>query len=234
MSESKHEGRKERNRRVAEKAIGNLARSTIKDEPTDTSRSSSLPVSSTPTGISYAPSKEDNAENWPGPWSTARVMLKKREEVKQKRLAAIAEKLEGKVIEDEGVDIYESRLSKLQWNSSVKSSVFSKCRCIPSLSEICLDFLALNFDSISDLGNLPNEIRDKLALKLVCERKLSPNAVVALAVPGSYTFSIPDCSNISESVLIEVTPPRISAYYLLISLLYGISVTSDLGLEESM
>jgi hypothetical protein len=164
--------------------------------------------STTPTGITTRMGS-NNAEAWPGPFATAYDLLEKRNEAKRLRQEAIENSALGGVVTDceDELDDYDKILRSLCWNPS---SVSKKCEknstYVPPLTEICMLYLASNFDHIDTgaINELPIEIKWKLASQLARARKLLPVNATKLAYSGCGVLQLPECSMISEDDLVEV------------------------------
>ena len=186
-------GRREVQREVAERSIGNFARSSTRDPAA---------VGTTPTGMpSRASLAAEGAENWPGPFSTARAMIAQREEARTARLEALANQGSNADPDDEEreADVYELILQSLQWAPQGSFKVVNE---VPSLTHLCLDVLVDNFEAVEELGDISEESRSSLLEKLAAVRKLTPEALkLVLDVSLPLHLTIPECSTLSEDSL---------------------------------
>lgn len=176
-------------RETAEKSIVRFARTSS--------------ASSTPTGYTVL---EENSEQWPGPLATASAMIAERDEVKRLRLEAISQSQGGQVVPDDNVnfDQYDVKLRELSTNSNQINSYERKYTVdIPSLSDLCVNFISTNFESVSSLGDLSSELLEKISAGLAKNRKLCPEVALVLAAPGSSSLVLADCSTLSESDIIK-------------------------------
>eukprot|EP01041_Mallomonas_annulata_P000564 gene564-1089_t len=193
--------RRKSQRDAAERSIVQFARSS------KSSTSNSLPISSTPTGISSSViiNMGNETENWPGPFATAHAMIEKREEVKLRRLAAIAQAQEGNatVENDDLLDVYDEKMHNLIWNPK-RGSLSGNCQTIPTLIDICLDVLFTHFESIEDFGNLSFELRERLCDRLGRSRMLKVSSALSLASPGLGALSLTECSELCENDIIQI------------------------------
>ena len=167
------------------------------------------PVSSTPTGYSSdlaVSVNNDEKEEWPGPFSTANAMLQKRDEVKSQRLAKISQMNEKLGDEnDELQDEFDMKLKTLLWVPNTENKKFINKNEIPSLVDICVNFIVSNFDSIDDLGNISIDVRERLSDKLGILRKFNEPFALILASPGSGLLSLTECSDLDENSIIKVS-----------------------------
>ena len=209
------DSRLESSRSIAEKSITKMVRSSV------VSTSSQL-VSSTPTGFHNTDLSNDSNEQWPGPFSTAAAMIRKREEVKLARLAAIAQKSEGKAVDVDEIDDIDAKIHEIKWIPKEQRSEFKLLEISP-LMELCLNYVVQNFDSITDLGNVSNILRERMASQLASERRLNHNFALILALRGSGALSIPDCSSLAEDTIVEVSI-LLATYYIVRSRLNALFV----------
>eukprot|EP00607_Mallomonas_marina_P010818 CAMPEP_0182421658 /NCGR_PEP_ID=MMETSP1167-20130531/7090_1 /TAXON_ID=2988 /ORGANISM="Mallomonas Sp, Strain CCMP3275" /LENGTH=339 /DNA_ID=CAMNT_0024598989 /DNA_START=68 /DNA_END=1088 /DNA_ORIENTATION=+ len=202
-------------RDVATVSIQKFARSS--NESVGNISSHSLPISSTPTGItpafSVSAADEGEEHHWPGPFSTARAMINKREQAKKDRLANIAQNQEGvatataTAAESESESIPDEYEIILQ---SIRDSPHEGCkpplRPVASLQDILLEFLVFRWDRISDLGlgDLSGDMREQLCTRLGTRRLLSHETVLSLSSRGSGALSLSECSELSEDTIIKV------------------------------
>ena len=166
----------------------------------------SLP-SSTPTGSLIVKRASDQKESWPGPFATAHAMIQQREDAKKAREDAIIAAASGTVASSISVvdmDEFDRCLHFLKWEPSAESRSGSKRNLITSLTDVCVKTLVSYFEEIDDstLGLLSTEICSKFAIELCRQRLFSSEVAMQLAVAGSEGIFFPECSSISEDVLV--------------------------------
>ena len=166
----------------------------------------SLP-SSTPTGSLIVKKVSDQKESWPGPFATAHAMIQQREDAKKAREDAIIAAASGTVASSISVldmDEFDRCLHFLKWEPSAESRSGSKRNLITSLTDVCVKTLVSYFEEIDDstLGLLSTEICSKFAIELCRQRLFSSEVAMQLAVAGSEGIFFPECSSISEDVLV--------------------------------
>lgn len=165
------------------------------------------PVSSScPTGVvgrDNDPLSPSGEESWPGPFSTANDMLKKREAAKQARAAVIAEKDRRKSDKSSSNlltgDVYDQLLHTISTSPSVPFplSIFTRKSHIPSLSSLAVTTLATYWEFVEELGNLPTTSLVALGAELSKQRKLTPQAVHLLFPTTSRS------NNITDDIFVE-------------------------------
>lgn len=177
------------------------------------------PVSSTPTGFlrrSSVPATMDDAdenaplEAWPGPFSTARDMIAKRDAARKAREEAIAARGSGdgtaSCESDELLDEYDRALKDLVWPSdnNPSSNGFGRGPVV-SLTNRCATILAQHFDRLqgNEIGYLQIAEREKVAVELCKLRRCDAAAALKLAVDGSQYLVLPECSEIDEDTLMK-------------------------------
>ncbi|XP_028787000.1 uncharacterized protein LOC114742937 isoform X2 [Neltuma alba] len=126
---------------------------------------------------------ENEAEEWPGPFSTAMKIIKDR---------AV------RSTQTDGVSSERSLPVSVKWvpkkNQGQKGARFS----IPSLQELCISVLAKNADAIVSLNNVPDALRHKLS-QLLCNRRKMNSHFFELLVSGSpMEIRLRDCSWMTE------------------------------------
>lgn len=170
---------RDRQRAVAEREAARLARPERQEKKTlahaDLKKSG---VSSTPFGFyrNTVVKYETEGEEWCGPFNVARQMIAKREEAKRlrdKELAqsnVISHPLD-QLMEEHSMETRRRLHPSLSWKAKAlpisKSSACAKRQKrintrkspVPSLFQICLDFLVSNIDCIEKLGDVGNDIR---------------------------------------------------------------------------
>ena len=183
----------------------------------------SLP-SSTPTGSLIVKKAGDQKESWPGPFATAHAMIQQREDAKKAREGAIIAAANGNVTSSISVldmDEFDRCLHYLKWEPSAESRSGSKRNLITSLTDLCVKTLVSYFGEIDDstLGLLSTEICSKFAVELCRQRLFSSEVAMQLAVSGSEGIFFPECSSISEDVLVAAMEkvshdqPQLGTYF---------------------
>lgn len=210
-------------RRVAEERAAHFARAdssidTNSNETLTTTSSMNRPViSSTPSGLRPSrqpldfPSEVDaDAESWPGPFSTAKDILRKREVAKRARDEAIAKQQEGSsvaIMED--IDEFDKLVhdvisSVLIPSNLIKISISIEVDSLHNLSiaAICnsYDLLCETFSAIE----LSDEVRLNILQEMTKHNIATAVRIEALVYSGSYELSIPDCSQINEDSMIRI------------------------------
>jgi hypothetical protein len=76
---------------------------------------------------------------------------------------------------------------------------------VPSLQDICIDFLAHNITACIDngLGGIVPELQATLCEKVCALRKLHPEVLPIFTEEGTSVLSLPDCSYIGEQEMTE-------------------------------
>lgn len=172
-----------------------------------------------------------NEHEWCGPFSVARQMIAAREEARQLREEAQAE-AEGEGKEhhplDEAMEAVElEKLRKqnpsMNWSSSLKRSgdaanYYAKRRkrfhkqkdlmglgsnYVPSLFQVCVNYLVDNFENIESLGLVDHSIRTALCENLVAKGKMNGAAFDVLAEMGVETLELIDCAQVTEDQFCE-------------------------------
>jgi hypothetical protein len=171
---------RERQRAVAEREASRLARPEQrrinKLAHADLKKSA---VSSTPFGIHRSTTSRDHgdAEEWCGPFSVARQMIAKRDEAKRLREAEALQNLEqhplDQLMEEHNLDKKRKAHPSLLWKgklpAAAPASIYAKRhrradiqrgqRRVPSLFQLCVDFVVSNFEYVESLGDVGNDIR---------------------------------------------------------------------------
>lgn len=166
----------------------------------------SLP-SSTPTGSLIIKRASDQKESWPGPFATAHAMIQQREDAKKAREDAILAAASGSVsatIAVADMDEFDRLLHTLKWDPSAEGRSGSKRYLIPTLADLCVKTLVSYFPEIDDstLELLSTEICSKFAVELCRQRLFSGEVAMQLAITGSESIFFPECSSLSEDVLV--------------------------------
>lgn len=216
---------RDRQRRVAEREASRLARPDARPTKVlghaDRKKSA---VSSTPSG--YVTASVTAPKEWCGPFSVARRMIAEREEAKRQRELELEEAtttqhpLDGAMKELDAANKRKAHPS-MTWKSSIQnqenhqqmssSSLYAKRerrakvgQKIPSLFELCLQFVAVHFDHVESLGPAVDaDVRKAVANQLIASDKLCDTNFPALAEPGIERLEVVDCSSISAQALAD-------------------------------
>lgn len=216
---------RDRQRAVAEREAARLARPEQRTKKSighaDRKKSA---VTSTPSGF-FSPRQKDiteeNQHGWCGPFSVARQMIAEREaEKKRREIEETEEQLAShpldKIIEE--IDMNKKRKAhpSVSWKGKVpgttesqslyakrqkRAEVRSKGKAVPSLFQICINFLVDNFDYVESLGDVDNVIRSAIAQELVSRHKMNNDAFDVIADVGIESLEMVDCSGISHEQL---------------------------------
>jgi hypothetical protein len=190
---------RDRQRAVAEREASRLARpeqrSTKQLKHADRKKSA---VSSTPFGVhksTVAPA-DGEIDEWCGPWSVARRMIAKREEAKRLREEEALEQQENHpldaLMEEHNLEQKRKAHPSLSWRGSLPASTPSSTyakrqkradvhrgqRRVPSLFQLCVDFVVSNFDYVDKLGDVGNDIRVAIAKGEQNNRRLADTTVL--------------------------------------------------------
>jgi hypothetical protein len=218
---------RDRQRQIAEREASRLARPEIRTVKAighaDRKKSAVL---STPFGIHHksaasAVSPDPEASEWCGPFSIARQMLAKREELRRLKEAEEAEEAHHP-LDQAMLELEEDRKRKahpsMQWKGTLSSTSSSKSlyakrqkranlltqgKAVPSLFDLCIQFLVDNFEYVESLGDVDTSIRTALASALVAENKLNSTSFQAIAETGIEALEIVDCSEITQEDLAQ-------------------------------
>ena len=230
---------RDRQRAVAEREASRLARperrrvNTLKHA--DRKKSA---VTSTPFGVhrSTLARSEVEEEEWCGPFSVARQLISKREEARRKR----EEEEEQKNTETHPLDAIMKQVNleqkrkahpSMTWTgqlpASMPSSIYAKRqkradvqrgrRTIPTLFQLCVDFVVANFQYVESLGDVDNDVRVAVSKELVARNQLDAKAFNALVEPDMETLEVIDCAGIPQDVMAETLSKLAGLRYLLLT-----------------
>jgi hypothetical protein len=232
---------RERQRAVAEREASRLARPEARkiQRLAHADRKKSA-VTSTPFGIHRSqgslPAQEE--EEWCGPWSVARQMIAQREDAKRKREEELQdEQKESSHPLDELMDLHDFEQQKrahpsMTWKGnlpeSLPSSTYAKrqkrvdaykqsSQVIPSLYQLCVNFVVENFDYIESLGYIDNDVRVSISKELVACNKLDGQAFETLCEPFLETLEIIDCAEIPQDIMAKKLQESPGLRYLLLT-----------------
>lgn len=222
-----------RQRAIAEREAARLARPERRKTATlghaDRKKSA---VTSTPFGILASSSrggdKAAQDTSWCGPFTVARQMIAAREDAKRKReeeeeeednknkmhhpLDAVMEAVE----EEKRQKAHPSLLWKSRCVTPETSATKNKKKPrlppskleqsqnkVPSLYQLCVDFVVDNFDQVESLGQVGHDIRTSIAHTLASQNRLDGISLSALVEPGMESLELVDCADIPQEALCE-------------------------------
>jgi len=219
---------RERQRAVAEREAGRLARPEARPKAflghADKKKSA---VSSTPSGV-YHPRQQvvwpdEQQQEWCGPFSVARQMIAQREQAKREAEQAAAEHSAHPLDQAmEELDAEQKRKAhpSMQWKgtqqqqqqSSSNPSLYAKRqkrhqvlqqgRAVPTLFQLCLQFVVENFEHVESLGPIDADVHAAIANQLVAADKLNGDMLpTLLADPDMEALELVDCSGITADEL---------------------------------
>jgi len=218
---------RDRQRAVAEREASRLARP--EKRPTKSighaDRKKSA-VTSTPFGLFARQDKDgsikESQQGWCGPFSVARQMIAEREEARRKQEAEEEDSgLEPAHPLDqamEELDMEKKRKAhpSINWKAglpevSTSQSLYAKRqkradlrsqgRGVPSLFELCVNFLVDNFEYVESLGDVDTSIRTAVVKELVASNKMDGHSFEAIAEVGIEALEMVDCSQVTQEQL---------------------------------
>lgn len=183
----------------------------------------STPFGVLPTKASAATAAAAASTEWCGPLAIARQMIAARERAKREQEEADQADDTHHPLDQAIEELEQERKRKehpsLQWkpnakknkNSTSATSWYAKRQRsshqsrvqIPSLLDLCLQFLVENFEYVDSVGDIGPEIRQKIAAALVAQHKLDGMALQALANVGMESLELSDASGISAEDLCQ-------------------------------
>ena len=231
---------RERQRAVAEREAARLARPEQRKKLTlahaDTKKSA---VSSTPFGIHKSTLPVVEQQEWCGPFSVARRMIEEREEVKRKKELEELEEEQNlashpldAMMDEVQMDIKRKAHPSMTWKgelptSGTPSSLYAKrqkraeiqrgTRTIPTLFQICVDFVVSNFEHVESLGDVDNDVRVAISKELVRRNQLDADAFKALVEPTLETLEIVDCAGIPHEIMANALGEMFCLRYILLT-----------------
>lgn len=215
---------RDRQRAVAEREAARLARpeqrKRTKLAHADRKKSA---VSSTPFGLHRGSSTVDDepeVQEWCGPFSVARQVLRQREEAKRKAEEeennAVIHPLDD-LMNQVGREQKKKAHPSLTWKGEIKgsapSSLYAKRqkrmearqnKTIPTLFQLCVDFLCDNFEYVESLGHVDNDCRLAISKELVKRNQLNAKAFESLVSTDMECLEIIDCAGIPQDVMAKV------------------------------
>eukprot|EP01040_Poterioochromonas_malhamensis_P006435 gene6435-6932_t len=167
--------------------------------------------STTPTGSLKKKTKEnmDEEETWPGPWTTAALIIQKRDAARKVREEKIRSNENGSAVEVEELDLYDQEVARFQWTPVIRNTGERSAgpTVILSLAELCCETIARHiedYESEQGLEYLSNEQREKVAEYLAKFRRFDPAAALKLSIPNNNSLIFPDCSQLDEDCLLKI------------------------------
>ncbi|KAL3761903.1 hypothetical protein ACHAW5_006132 [Stephanodiscus triporus] len=167
-------------------------------------------------------------EEWCGPFSVARQMIAAREEARRLREEQLAETDPNSSKESHPLDeMTEVALEKkrrlenpsMNWVSrrqrtnnspaggdAPNASYYafrSGFNNVPSLFQLCVNYLVENFESVDSLGMVDHSIRRSLCERLVAVGKMNGAAFDVLAEMGVETLELVDCAQVTQDQFCE-------------------------------
>jgi hypothetical protein len=127
-------------------------------------------------------------------------------ELEKKRKANPSLTWKGKDVEDKDFtgkqsNLYYKRQKRYREETTTAHRQFGK---IPSLFDLCVNFLVENFDNVESLGaGIDSSIRRKICEQLVATGRMNGAAFDTLAEVGTETLEITDCVEVSQEQLVE-------------------------------
>lgn len=177
-------------------------------------RADKNPVSSTPTGSlvrarsGIAGSSVGEADEWPGPFATARNIMAQREEAKRVREEAISSRAATDRPMVTLADAYDKLIQEVNASTATamsSSGNFLLYKPILSLAQMCVLVLSSHFDDIEpvDLQYLSSQAREQIAIQLAKLTKCTNEVALKLAVSACQCLVLPECSSIDEDTMIR-------------------------------
>jgi hypothetical protein len=228
---------RERQRAVAEREASRLARpeQRRKQKLAHADRTKSA-VSSTPFGVHKSSLPDSEQQGWCGPFSVARRMIEEREERRRTKEKEELEEQEAHHPLDAAMDEVNLEMKRkahpsMTWKgdlpTSTPSSIYAKrqkradvqrgTRTIPTLSQLCVDFVVSNFEHVESLGDVDNDVRVALSKELVRRNQLDDKAFEALVEPFMETLEIVDCAGIPHETMANALSEMAGLRYLLLT-----------------
>ncbi|CAJ1952500.1 unnamed protein product [Cylindrotheca closterium] len=228
---------RDRQRAVAEREAARLARpeqrKRVKLAHADRKKSA---VTSTPFGLHRGSSTVDDEpedQEWCGPFSVARQVLRQREEAKRKAEEeennAVMHPLDD-LMNQVGQEQKKKAHPSLTWKGDAKgttpSSLYAKrqmrmearqTKTIPTLFQLCVDFLVDNFEHVESLGDVDNDCRLAISKELVKRNQLNAKAFESLVSSDMDCLEIIDCAGIPQDVMAKVLTGLHSLSFLMLT-----------------
>ena len=168
----------------------------------------------------------NDPQEWCGPFSVARQMIAAREDARRLRLKQ-TEDADGEIKEHHPLDhvMEEAKLEQqrkenpsMNWisrrtNNNNDTNYYAKRRkrfhqqknlmgigrnAVPSLFQLCINYLVENFERVETLGLVDHSIRRALCERLVAQGKMNGAAFDILAEQGVETLELVDCAQVTQ------------------------------------
>lgn len=148
-------------------------------------------------------------------------MIEKREEARREREEKEEENKESHPLDDVMKEVENERKRKahpsLQWRGKISAeqrernmyskrqkraeAQKSKITRIPTLFQLCVDFVVTNFEHVEALGNVDSSIRRTVCNELVAKKKLDGAAFEVLTEAGMESLEVIDCAEVTQEQL---------------------------------
>ena len=188
---------------------------------------------------------ENQETTWCGPFTIARQMIAKREEAKRQREAEL-EREENKDDNGNMHHPLDAIMEQVEEEKRQKAhpSLLWKSRCavpdllanesqqpsrkktrylptverkkLPSLYQLCINFVVSNFEHVESLGEVDHSIRTTIAHELAGLNQLNHAALKALVEPGMEALELVDCADVPQEALVEALQQTPTLTYLIL------------------
>jgi hypothetical protein len=124
-------------------------------------------------------------------------------EIERKRKAHPSLQWKGKIApEQQTGNIYSKRQRRVQAQGKSK---------VPTLFQICVDFLVTHFEHVEALGEVDSSIRREVCNELVAKQKLDGPAFDVIAELGIEALELIDCAEVTQEQMAEALPKLLPA-----------------------
>jgi hypothetical protein len=191
-----------------------------------------VPWKKSTLGPQHSNNDDTTTNEWCGPLAIARQMIAARE--RQQQEEELEAQQGGEALSSHPLDQVMEQLEterkrkehpSLQWkptttthmvknnnNNNTTLSWYTKRQRvqqqtrvrIPTLVDMCLEFLVEQFDYVESLGAIDSGLRNQIAAALVAKHKLHGDALRALVHVGMESLELPDASGITSQDLVQV------------------------------
>lgn len=128
----------------------------------------------------------EETEDWPGPFSTAKKIIKDRQTNTNLQL--------------QNSTLLKSESKSVVWIPKKDSKSNDKKRFVPSLLDICMLSIVENVDAVTSLDYVPDVLRHRLS-DMLCNSRKMDNHFLGLLVSGSPTeIHVRECSWVTEEI----------------------------------
>lgn len=148
---------------------------------------------------------ESNKESHPlDDWTQIALEKKRRLENPSMNWVSRRQRMQNDTLADDGNDVikdnyYASRRRRFSQQKILGNGVNS----VPSLFQICVNYLVDNFESIDSLGMIDHSIRRALCERLVACGKMNGAAFDVIAELGVETLELVDCAQVTHDQFCE-------------------------------